>query len=156
GQPPERIRVAALDASGKAVSTGVFPTGENGRTRISNVPPGSWLLLVEADSSAPVALPASVPGPVVRAALPPAGLVHVHVPALAPDPGEAKLVPPAAGGVYRVFDGDGWVKPEWPCYGGRMNLFHVPAGTWQATVRAADGRTWSGTVTVVPGGEVEV
>ncbi|MFL6231665.1 MAG: carboxypeptidase regulatory-like domain-containing protein [Thermoanaerobaculia bacterium] len=156
GQPPERIRVAALDGNGRAVSTGVFPTGENGRTRISNVPPGSWLLLVEADPSAPVTLSAAVPGPAVRAVLPPAGQVHIEVPVLAKDSMEAKAVLSGPGGVYRDFDWDGSVKSEWDCHGGRVNLTRVPAGVWQVAVRAADGRTWSGTVTVTPGGVAEV
>ncbi|HEY4575335.1 MAG TPA: carboxypeptidase regulatory-like domain-containing protein, partial [Thermoanaerobaculia bacterium] len=156
GQPPERLRVAALDGTGNAVSTGVFPTGENGRTRISNVPPGSWQLLVEGDPSGPVTLAATVPGPAVHATLPPAGRVYVQIPALANDPTEAKAVLTGPGGVYRDFDWDGTVKSEWPCYNGRTNLSRVPAGVWQVAVRAADGRTWSGTVTVAPGGEAEV
>jgi len=156
GQPPERLRVAALDGNGNAVSTGVFPTGENGRARISNVPPGSWQLLVEGDPSGPVTLPATVPGPAVHATLPPAGRVYVQVPALANDPMEAKAVLTGPGGVYRDFDWDGAVRSEWSCYNGRTNLLRVPAGVWQIAVRAADGRTWSGTVTVAPGGEAEV
>ncbi len=156
GQPPERLRVAALDGGGKVVASGSFPTGENGRTRISNVPPGSWLLLVEADQSAPVTLSASVPGPAVQAALPPPGQVSIQVPDLANDPMEAKAVLTGSGGVYRDFDWDGTVKSEWPCYSGKATLSHVPAGVWRVAVRAADGRTWSGTVTVAPGGVAEV
>ncbi len=156
GQPPERIRVAALDAGGGVVSTGVFPTGENGRTRISNVPPGAWLLLVASDQSAPVALPASVPGPALHAVLPPAGQVRVRIPALANDPTDAKVVLTGPGGPYRDFDWDGSVKSEWECRGGGTFLAHVPAGVWQAVGRAADGRSWSGTVTVTPGGAAEV
>jgi protocatechuate 3,4-dioxygenase beta subunit len=156
GQPPERIRVAALDAGGRVVASGTYPTGENGRTRISNVPPGSWLLLVEADPSAPVTLSATVPGPAVHAVLPPAGQVRIQIPALANDPVEAKAVLTGAGGVYRDFDWDGSVKSEWPFHNGGTNLPRVPAGVWQVTARAADGRTWSGTVTVAPGGVAEV
>ncbi len=156
GQPPERLRVAALDGGGKVVASGSFPTGENGRTRISTVPPGSWLLLVEADQSAPVTLSVSVPGPAVQAALPPPGQVSIQVPALANDSMEAKAVLTGSGGVYQDFDWDGTVKSEWPCYNGKATLSHVPAGLWQVAVRAADGRTWSGTVTVAPGGAAEV
>jgi protocatechuate 3,4-dioxygenase beta subunit len=156
GQPPERLRVAALGGGGQVVASGVFPTGENGRTRVSNVPPGSWLLLVEGDQSAPVFLQASVPGAALHAALPPAGQVRLQIPALANDPVEVKAVLTGPGGVYRDFDLDGTVRSEWSCYNGRMNLLRVPAGVWQVAARAADGRTWSGTATVTPGGVAEV
>ncbi|HEY4592875.1 MAG TPA: carboxypeptidase regulatory-like domain-containing protein, partial [Thermoanaerobaculia bacterium] len=154
GQPPERVRVAALDGGGAAVSTGTYLTGENGRARISNVPPGSWLLLIESDQSASATVPAPVPGPAVHVVLPPAGQLRVQVPDL--KGGDASVVLSGAGGVYRGFDWDGRVRSEWDLAGGSRSFDRLPAGVWQVTARAADGRSWSGTATVTPGGAAEV
>ncbi|HEY4590704.1 MAG TPA: carboxypeptidase regulatory-like domain-containing protein, partial [Thermoanaerobaculia bacterium] len=154
GQPPERVRVAALDGGGAAVSTGTYLTGENGRARIPNVPPGSWLLLIEADQSASATVPAPVPGPAVHVVLPPAGQLRVQVPDL--KGGDASVVLSGAGGVYRGFDWDGRVRSEWDLAGGSRSFDRLPAGLWQVTARAADGRSWSGTATVTPGGAAEV
>jgi hypothetical protein len=156
GQPPDRIRVAAVDASGRTVSTGTYPTGENGRTRVSEVPPGSWLLLVESDQSAPITLQATVPGPSLSALLPPAGQVRVQVPALANDAASAKVVLTGPGGPFRAIDWDGSVKSEWEFGGSGFAFSRVPAGVWQVVAHSADGRSWSGTATVTPGGVAEV
>ncbi len=156
GQAPDRIQVAALDAGGKVIASGIYPTGENGRTRISNVPPGSWQLLIKADQAAPATVPASVPGPAIHAILPPGGEVRVQVPALASGSTTATIVLTGAGGPYRGFDWDGGVKSEWELAGGTIRLAGVPAGVWQLAVRSADGRSWSGTATVTPGGMAEV
>jgi uncharacterized GH25 family protein len=156
GQPPDRIRVAAVDAAGRTVSTGTYPTGENGHTRVSEVPPGSWLLLVESDQAAPVTLQAAVPGPALRVLLPPAGQVRIQVPALAEDAATAKVVLTGPGGPYRAIDWDGTVKSEWELGNGGAAFSRVPAGVWQVVARTADGRSWSGTVTVTPGGVAEV
>lgn len=155
GRPPDRIRVAALDGGGQVVATGTFPTGENGRTRISNVPPGSWLLLVDSDQSATAMAAASVPGPAVQVVLPPAGRLQVQVPALADGP-DAKLVLSGTGGLYRTLDWSGAVRSEWDLEAGKWSFDRVPAGVWQVTARAADGRSWSGTATVTPGGAAVV
>jgi protocatechuate 3,4-dioxygenase beta subunit len=152
GLPPDRIRVAALDGAGHPVAAGVYSTGENGRTRVSNVPPGSWQLLVESVESAPVTVPATVPGPAVRVILPPAGQLRIQVPALAEHPAAAKVVLTGAGGLYRAIAGDGSVRSEWDLDDGSRFLDRVPAGVWQVAARAADGRSWSGTATVTPGG----
>jgi hypothetical protein len=47
------------------------------------------------------------------------------------------------------------VDSEFDVYGGFTRL-RVPAGVWQVVAKAADGRSWSGTATVTPGGEAEV
>jgi protocatechuate 3,4-dioxygenase beta subunit len=152
GQPPDRLRVAALDGAGNAVSVRYYPTGENGRTRISNVPPGSWLLLVEASPAGPATVPVAVPGPAVQVVLPPAGGVRIQVPELEQNPSPAVAVLSGAGGPYRGFDDDGAVRAEWALSSGARSLDQVPAGVWRIAVRAADGRSWSATATVTPGG----
>ena len=156
GQPPDRLGVAALDGNGAVVVSGSYPCGETGRTRLANVPAGSWLLLIASDQSAPVTVPATVPGPAVHVILPPAGQLHIQVPALANDPAAVKAVLSGAGGVYRALDWHGGVSSEWDLAAGERLLDRVPAGVWQVTARAADGRTWSGTAAVTPGGVAEV
>jgi protocatechuate 3,4-dioxygenase beta subunit/uncharacterized GH25 family protein len=153
GRPPDRVRVAALDGAGATVSTGTYPTGENGRARVPNVPPGTWLLLIDSDQSGPAAVPAPVPGPAVHVVLPPSGQLSVQVPDLK---GDAKVVLSSGGGVYRGFDWDGSVRAEWDLEGGARSFDRLPAGVWQVTARAADGRSWSGTATVTPGGSAVV
>lgn len=156
GQAPDRLQAAALDAGGKVVASGNYPTGENGRTRLSNVPPGSWQLVIGSDSSGTVTVPAVVPGPVIRVVLPPAGRLRIRVPALASGEVAGKVVLTGAGGLYRGFDWDGSVKSEWELESGGIVLPQVPTGVWQVTARAADGHSWSGTATVTPGGVAEV
>ncbi len=156
GQPPDRIRVAALDGAGATVLVGGYPTGENGRTRIPNLPPGSWLLLVEAAQSGPATVAVSSPGPAARVILPPAGRIDLQVPALIERPAAAKAVLTGPGGPYRDIDGDGSVKAEWDLAAGRRTFDRVPAGTWQVVVQAADGRSWSGTAIVTPDGVAAV
>ncbi len=155
GQPPDRLLVAALDGNGTVVVSGTYPCGETGRTRLANVPAGSWLLLIESGESAPVTVPATVPGPAVHVILPPAGQLRIQVPALANDRAAVKAVLTGAGGVYRALDWLGGVSSEWDLAAGERLLDHVPAGVWQVTARAADGRTWSGTAAVTPGGVAE-
>jgi hypothetical protein len=156
GQPPDRIQVAVLGPGGETVATGTYPTGENGRTRVSNVPPGSWRLLIESDQSAAITIAASVPGPAVRAILPPAGALRVKVPALTGDSTVVKVTLTGSGGPFQGFDWDGRVRSEWDLYRGEADFSRVPAGSWQVTARAPDGRTWTGTATVTPGGSAEV
>jgi uncharacterized GH25 family protein len=156
GQPPERLQVAVLDASGGMVASGTYPTGENGRTRIANVPQGSWQLLVESDASGPVFTPAASPGPTLQILLPPAGDVQVQVPALASGGGTAKVTLIGAGGPFRNLGWDGSVTAEWTTSSGTATISHVPPGAWQAVARTADGRSWTGTATVAPGAVAEV
>ena len=155
GQAPDRIQVAALDPQGNTVVAGNYPTGENGRTRLSNVPPGSWELLVQSDLSAAVAVSVSVPGPAVRVILPSSGRLQVKVPALANDR-TAKVVLSGAGGVFRAIDFDGKATSEWNLREGQVGFTRVPVGVWQVTVRTPDGRSWNGTATVTAGGSAEV
>jgi hypothetical protein len=148
--------VAVLDGGGKTIASGTYPTGENGRTRLSNVPPGSWQLLVESDQSAPVTVAASSPGPAVHILLPPGGQVRVRVPALAASNANAKIVLTGSGGTFRGIDWDGSVRSEWDLDGGTRLFPRVPAGLWQIVARTPDGRSWTGTATVTPGGVAEV
>jgi hypothetical protein len=155
GQPPERIRAGVLDAAGKTVAAGFYPVGENGRVRLSNVPPGSWQVFVDSDYAAPGLAAATVPGPVVRLLLAPAGIVRVKVPALTQDDTTATVSLTGPGGAYRSFYSE-QVTSQFDLYRGTQTFTRIPAGTWQVTAKAADGRTFTGTVAVTPGGAVDV
>lgn len=155
GQRPDRIQVTVLGEGGRVVSSGSYPLGEEGLARVSNVPPGSWQLLVESDQSATAAAAATVPGPVLRVVLPPAGRVEIRVPELSQSGVTAKATLTGPGGPLRVME-FGILASEWDLYQGRAFLSRVPAGSWQVVVRAPDGRSWTGTATVTPGGLVEI
>jgi hypothetical protein len=164
GHPPDRIQVAAIDADGRTVASGIYrigrigtsPTEENGRVRIPEVPAGQWQLLVESEDSAPVLLTATAPGPVLRALLPPGGEVRVQVPALVGDVASATVVLTGPKGPFRSIDRDGSVRSEWDISGGSFDFTRVPAGLWQVVAQTEDGRSWTGSVNVTPGEVVEV
>ena len=157
GQAPERIHAGVLDLAGNLVASGYYPVGESGRARLTNVPPGSWQLLVDSAAGAPVILAATVPGPVLRVAVLPAGRLRVKVPALAKDAATATVGLTGPGGIaYRTFDFREQVTAQWDLYSGQANFGRVPPGSWQVTAKAADGRTWTGSAVVTAGAEVEV
>ncbi|MEA2599989.1 MAG: hypothetical protein QOF89_981 [Acidobacteriota bacterium] len=157
GQVPERIRAGVLDPSGRTVVAGYYPVGENGRVRLSNVPPGSWQIFVDSDYAAPASVAATVPGPAVRVVLLPAGQVRVRVPALAKEETAATVSFLGSGGVaYQAFDFNEQISSQWDLFQGFRSFARIPAGTWQVTAKAADGRTFTGTAAVTPGGVVEV
>lgn len=157
GQAPERIRAGVLDPAGRTVVAGYYPVGENGRVRLSNVPPGSWQIFVDSDYAAPALVAATVPGPAVRVVLLPAGQVRVTVPALAKENTAATVSFLGSGGVaYRAFDFNEQIASQWDLFQGHRSFPRIPVGTWQVTAKAADGRTFTGTAAVVPGGSVEV
>jgi uncharacterized GH25 family protein len=156
GQAPERIRAGVLDTAGKLVASGFYPVGENGRVRLSNVPPGSWQIFVDSDFAAPGSVAATAPGPVVRVVLAPAGVVRVKVPALTQDETSATVGLTGSGGAYRAFDFSGQVTSQFDLYRGAQTFTRIPGGTWQITAKAPDGRTFTGTAAVTPGGAVDV
>ncbi len=155
GQAPDRLQIAVLGPQGETVASGHYPTGENGRTRVSNVPVGSWQLLVQSDHSAPATVSVSVPGPAVRVVLPAAGTLRVKVPTLVGESVIAKLVLTGSGGVFRSMDFNGKAVAEWNLYNGSTHLDRVPVGVWQLTARTPDGRSWTGSATVTAGGTAE-
>lgn len=155
GQAPDRIQVAVLDSQGQTVASGFYPTGENGRTRVSNVPFGNWQIMVQSDQSAPATVSVAVPGPAIQVVLPAAGALRVKVPTLVGESVIAKLVLTGPGGPFRSMDFDGKVMSEWNVHNGSASLNRVPVGVWQLTVRTPDGRSWTGSARVTAGGTEE-
>lgn len=156
GRTPDRIQAAALDANGKVIAEGDYPAGENGMTRLGNVPAGNWQLVVASPESAPATVAVTSPGPVVQVLLPAPGNLWVKVPALAKSGATATVtLTSAAGQPLRLLRWGG-LRSQWDLRAGILNLDSVPPGTWKITVQAADGQTWTGTASVAPGQTAEV
>jgi uncharacterized GH25 family protein len=152
GAPPGEVRVAVLDASGSAVVSGIYATGENGRVRLSSVPPGSWEVIVSAAGAATSSLRAEAPGATVPVALRPATGLRVSVPELS----DADVVAMVSlrdqdNRPFRSLSWNGGPRSEWRLSGGSIEFASLPPGTWQVKVAAADGRSWQDSSATAPG-----
>jgi protocatechuate 3,4-dioxygenase beta subunit len=156
GSAPERVYVALLDATGRAVLASMEPTGENGRVRLTSAPPGRWRLLVGADGAGTAALAVAAPGPPVRLALPPAARLTVIVPALLDGRRIGTLTLVGADGQPYRSPSWGAVRAEFPFSDGRTTLDNLPPSTWRLRVTTPDGKSWQGSATTVPGAAAEV
>ena len=155
GRAPGYVRAAVIDPAGQVVASGTYPTGEEGRLRIAIVPAGSWELVLEADGAAPVTLPVTAPGSAGRAVLPLPCALDLEVPALMTARVGARVtLTDQDGKPYRTTWGD--TLKGFPLEAGVLKLDRLAPGTWKLDVRADDGRTWSGTATVVPGRAAQV
>jgi hypothetical protein len=155
GQPPDSVRAAVLDAAGRVVASATYPVGEDGRLRVASVAPGTWELLLDADGAATVSVPVTAPGHAGRVVLPPAGGLDLKVGSLegARVTAKARLTD-SRGMLYRsVFRGG---ISEFDVNDGAASFERLAPGVWRVDVTAADGRTWSGSATVVPGGTAQV
>ncbi len=148
-----------VDDTGRVIWGGGFTAGEGGRARLESVPSGRYTAWVVAADSAPAAVAAAVPGPVVRVALQAGARLTVRVPDLASEARVAKVtLIDGAGQLLRV---PSWqtLRSEFDLRYGRAQIRGVHAGPWTVTARAADGRVWQATVVISPGGgesEVEL
>ena len=157
GRVPDSVDVAVLDSSGGSFLAGTYATGENGRVRLSTIPPGRWELVVSAGGSGVADVPANVPGPPLAVQLPPACALKVTVPALADSTTTATAKIQGSDG--RTFRTLGWMADangQFRLAGGQLELDTLPPGTWNVQVAASDGRTWSGTSQTQPGTRAEV
>jgi hypothetical protein len=123
--------------------------------RIASVAPGNWELVLDADGSAPVSLPVTSPGNGGRVVLPLPGSLDLKVPALAGTRMGAKVrLTDANGKPFRTPWGD--ARSAFDLDAGAYKFERLAPGAWKVDVTAADGRTWTGTATVVPGGTAPV
>jgi hypothetical protein len=156
GRPPDMVHTAVFDAADRVVSRGSYPAGEDGRVRVASVAPGTWDLFLDADGSASVVVPVTAPGNGGRVVLPQAGGLNIKVPGLLEVRVGAKVkLTDASGKPYRVPWG-GQVMKDFDLHGGSRRFDKLPPGQWTLDVSATDGRTWTGTATVLPGGIAEV
>jgi hypothetical protein len=157
GAAADEVRVAVLDPGGGTLLSGVYATGEEGRVRLSSVPPGVWSLVVSAAGSAISTARAQAPGATVPIALQPACGLRVRVSALK-ESGTVATVR-LRGGDGQTFHGLGWdgrPQSEWRMAGGEMEFESLPPGAWSVMVAAADGRTWNGQAAPSPGATARV
>jgi uncharacterized GH25 family protein len=146
------VHAALVDGNGRAVTSGRYTAGENGRVRVSTAPPGQWRLLVSAPGTAVSGLDVTVPGEPVRVVLSPGATLVVKARGLT---GRGRLtVTGADGQPFRDVSG-GMVLQEWTVFSQGV-VDGLPAGTWQLTVTGPDGRVWRGSATTTPGGRAEV
>jgi protocatechuate 3,4-dioxygenase beta subunit len=145
GAAPSDVTLAVLDPSGGALISGAYPTGENGRVRLSTVPPGEWELIVSAAGSATTSVQAKAPGASVPVLLAPATRLRVTVPDLEESGALATVrLSDAAGKVFHSLGWSGRPQSEWRMAQGQIELVSLPPGAWKVTVKTPDGRSWSG------------
>ncbi len=157
GGAPSEIRVAVIDGSGTPVVSGNFATGENGRVRLSSVPPGSWELIVSAAGAATSSFRADAPGAGLPVPLQPATTLKVSVPELRNSNSVALIsLTDSQNRPFRALSWSGRPRSEWRMTGGEIEFASLPPGSWQITVAAADGRTWQDGSVTVPGAVAEV
>jgi len=152
GSPPSEVHVAVLDAGRNAVSSGMYPTAENGRVRISTVPAGTWEVLVRSDDSGTVRVLVTSPGEPAAVVLAPQATLQVNVPAIAGEAIRARVTLTGGDGQRFLFPGWGSVEDDFGLAYGRTTIQFLPAGTWRVEAKASDGRTFTGTVTTTAGG----
>jgi hypothetical protein len=157
GAPPEQVYVAVIDAAGRVMTGGAYPTTEGGAVRVSTAPAGSWDVLVRADGTATARVTALSPGPPVPVLLAPQAILEVLVPELDGDQGLATVT--LRGGDGRPFLLFPWaseVRADLPMVRGRTLVRGLPAGAWTVEVTARDGRRWSAQTTTAAGAETRV
>ncbi|MEA2559218.1 MAG: hypothetical protein QOH06_722 [Acidobacteriota bacterium] len=156
GRPPDMVNTAVFDAADRVVSRASYPPGEDGRVRVASVAPGTWELYLDSDGSASVVVPVTAPGNAGRVVLPRAGGLNLKVPGLSEARVGAKVtLTDASGKLFRVPWGS-QVRKEFDLQGGSRRFESLTPGQWTLNVSATDGRTWSGSATVLPGGMAEV
>jgi len=148
GAIPDELRIAVLDAAGQALTGGTYATGENGRVRLTSVPPGSWQLVLTGVGSAVTTLTAQAPGPPLSVALEPPCSLRIRVADLLDGATVAAVtVDGADGRPFRTLSWLGAVQSEWRMTGGQLELGSLPPGNWTVKVTGADGRSWQATAT---------
>jgi len=153
--PPSRIGVALLDASSQVVFSQTLSPGENGRTRVSSAPSGSYRLLVGADAMATVSTSVQIPGPPLTINLGRAARLTVDVPELMGKAAVAALLVAGGDGLPFRSLSHGPVQQEWALVNGRTIVDGLPRGSWTLLVTGPDARRWQGTVTVNEGQEAQ-
>ena len=155
GWPAVEVEVLALDDRGREVLRGRYPAAEGGRVSLSELPAGSWRLLVGEAGAAAAGVRVRSPGPPVTVHLPPSGGLRLDVPAVRGSGRDAQLrLRDPAGRPYQTLP---YGTYAWTLVDGRLLLPLVPAGDWTLEVRTVDGaESWTRTVRVLEGQVVDV
>lgn len=157
GETPALFHLLARDGAGAPVLAASFAAGPSGRAEISSLPPGEWRLSVGASGGATTTRWVKVPGEPVLITLPPAGDVHVQIPALARENvlATVRLLQPEQEPLWTLGPG-GSVEQTWILRGGKGTVAGVPSGAWSVIAETADGRAWVGSVVTAGAGQATV
>jgi len=143
---PSWVRVLISDASGNPLFSDQPTLGENGSFRLTSLPNGNFRALVGAPGLAALPVEIHIPGPPVVVTLFPAARVELSLPALAVEGTRVTLA---------ILDSTGRPllapMPQQIPPGGTVTLPDFPPGTWTVVATAADGRSWTGSVSTSPG-----
>ncbi len=155
GAPLSSAQIAILDPSGRQLASSTYPVIE-GRVKVSTVPPGSWTLVIQAGDGAATRFAVTAPGDQGRVVLPTAGTLHLRVPELKQELLAKVLLTGPDGQPYAGVAGMNFAPGEWVMSSGQSVATGLTPGVWNFSVTHTDGRTWSGSAVVNPGGTTEV
>jgi uncharacterized GH25 family protein len=150
----EAITIGVLNSAGQILSVGSYSSQGNGKFRISTIPSGTWELILSdynsAQSSVMVTVPQQEP---MKINLQPAAKLKVKIPALSQDQSIAKMTLTGSDGrAYRSLRSwPGSIVTEFDVNSGEAFVDMLPAGTWNISVVATDGRKWQKAVTTTAG-----
>ncbi len=149
------VQAAVVGAVGRQVAAGSYEVEAEGRVHLPSVPAGRWELLVGARGLATVSLPVTAPNDRPRIVLETGSGLAISVPELGDETVMAQAEVQRPDG--RPFRSLSWrgVRSSFPLDFGAATIQGLSAGSWKVTVTAADERSWSATVTVLPG-EIEL
>ncbi len=150
------IKAAVLDAAGQPILMGTYLVDDRGRVHVSDVPVGTWELVVRDHWSATVQLAVTVPGDPLRIALQADSRLRIEVADLVETPAWASAELRRADGSPLRFLLGGELFTQLRFSGGSTYAFGLSAGTWSVSVRADDGRVWTAEVAVTAGEEASV
>lgn len=147
GEVPGLVTVSAFTPEGDLLLSDTKPLSDTGRTYYSQLPAGTWNLLVSTEGAAAQWTRAEVPG-AVQLVLRSAAPLTVRVPALMESGGAATLTVLGADGqaFFQVQPG-GEIRSRFPVVGGVVTVPDVPAGAWRLQVVGADGTVREGQAT---------
>ncbi len=157
GQAPRSATVAVFDASDRLLQSETREVAEEGSTRFSTIPAGTWELVVSAPGGAATRTVATVPGTPIELVLPPASRLIVRVLPLV----ESNLVASLTlvgqdGRSFQIVEPSGALRREWSLIGGSGTIEDVPAGVWVLRVVTPDGRSWERTAATTGSPEIEL
>ncbi len=150
----ESITIAVLNSAGQILSVGNYSSQGNGKFRISTIPSGTWELILSDYNSAQTSVILTVPQQEpAKITLQPAAKLKVKVPALSGDQSIAKMrITGSDGRIYRSLRSwMGTIFTEFDVSSGEATMDMLPAGSWNISVVAPDGRQWQKSVTTSAG-----
>ncbi|MCI0445553.1 carboxypeptidase regulatory-like domain-containing protein [bacterium] len=154
----ESIAIAVLNSAGQILSVANYSSQGNGRFRISTIPSGTWELILSDYNSAQTNVMVTVPQhEPAKINLQPAAKLRVKVPALSGDQSIAKMTLTGSDGrPYRSLRSwTGSIFTEIDVYSGEAMMEMLPAGPWNISVTAPDGRHWQKALTTSAGTTTE-